>query len=89
MEHKYLDDTLKETFLEQFDENLTQKDNNSAVFEFENDPTNKWIHNKPLKDFLDVLDMVFSDYSIRISRTSGHSKLQVFMRLEEGLWKVK
>ena len=85
---KRIEDMLKETFIEQFEDYLIQLDENSAIFEFEYDG-NPYILNKPLKDFLDVLDTVFSDYQVRIARTSGHPKLQVFMTLEAGLWKPK
>ena len=85
---KRIDDMLKETFIEQFEEYLVQLDDNSAVFGFESGD-NPLILNKPLKDFLDVLDMVFSDYQITIARTSEHVTVQVLMRLEEGLWKPK
>ena len=72
---------LKETIFVSFADYLTQKDDKSAVFEFED----SWI----TQQFLMVLDMIYSDYSVKIARSSGHPTIQVFMRLEEGLWKPK
>ncbi len=85
---KWVDDALKVNFIEQFEDQLIQLDENAATFEFEYDG-NPYILHKSLKDFLDVLDMVFSDFQVRIAKTSGHPALQVFMKLEEGLWKPK
>ena len=72
---------LKETIFVSFADYLTQRDDKSAVFEFED----SWI----TQQFLMVLDMIYSDYSVKIARSSGHPTIQVFMRLEEGLWKPK
>ena len=85
---KKFEDLQKEAFIEQWEDYLVQMDENSAAFEFETDG-NPYILNKPLKDFLDVLDIFWSDYQVRIARSSGHPTLQVFMRLEAGLWKPK
>ncbi len=83
-----MDDTVKATFIEQFDECLIQMDDNSAIFEFV--PIDDFlILNRPLKILLDALDILFSDYQIKIVKTSGHPTIQVQLRLEEGLWKSK
>ena len=71
----------RETIFVTFADYLTQKDDKSAVFEFDDN----WI----VQQFLMVLDMIFSDYDIRICRTAGHPRIQVFMKLEEGLWKLR
>lgn len=86
---KQVESIIKENFFNSFEEYLTQRDENSAAFEFPTVKKNPWILNAVLKEFLDVLDMFYSDYSIRICRTSGHPTIQVFMRLEEGLWKAR
>lgn len=71
----------KEAIFSVFGDYLTQKDDNSAAFEFED----SWM----TQQFLMVMDMMYSDYSIRVCRTSGHPTIQVFIRLEEGLWKPR
>ena len=71
----------KETIFVTFADYLTQRDDKAAVFEFED----SWI----TQQFLMVLDMIYSDYSVKIARSSGHPTIQVFMRLEEGLWKPR
>jgi hypothetical protein len=86
--NKILDDMDRSSFIETFKDKLIRKDNKTAAFEFEHDG-NTLILNKPLKDFLDMLDIFYSDYSVQISRTCGHPTLQVFLRLEEGLWRPK
>ncbi len=70
-----------DSFFEIFENWLTQRDDNSAAFEFDSIDE--------VMNFLDMLNCDYSDYSIRVCRTSGHPTVQVFMRLEEGLWKAK
>ena len=78
---KDLEKRMKENFFSLFGEHLIQQDENSATFEF------KGV--RLLKDFLDVLAIFYSDYQIKICKTSEHSTVQVFMRLEEELWKPR
>jgi hypothetical protein len=78
---KVLEDRMKENTIKQFEEYLIQMDENTASFEFEG--------TIDLKAFLDVLSIFYSDYQVRIAKTSGHPTIQVHMRLEEGLWKAR
>lgn len=72
---------LKEVVFETFGDYLILRDSNTATFEFEDIDT--------LKQFIDVLDMVYSDYYIKIVQTSEHPNIQIQMRLEERIWKPK
>ena len=74
---KDLEARLKENFFHLFGEYITQRDDNSATFEFHD--------TMDLKGFIDVLSIFYSDYQIKICKTAGHPTIQVFMRLEEGL----
>jgi hypothetical protein len=78
---KHLEDLIKENFINQWVEQLVQMDENSAAFEF-----NELLE---LNEFIAVLETFYSDYQVRICRTSGHPTIQVHMRLEGGLWKAK
>lgn len=76
-----VDRILRETIFKVFSDFLTQRDYNSATFEFDD----IWMS----QQFINVLDMIYSDYQIKIARSTGHPTIQVSMRLEEGLWKPK
>lgn len=76
-----IDRLMRETIFETFSDCLVHRDFNIVSFEFED--------TQILIQFLEVCDILYSDYSIKIAKTSGHPTIQVFMRLEEGIWKTK
>jgi hypothetical protein len=77
---------MKEGFFEDFGEFVIQKDDKQCALEFDC-IHNELILNKKFKDFLDYLEVFFTDYQIRVAKSSGHpDKLQVLLRLEDKLW---
>lgn len=75
------DSFVKSSFLDRHERYLIRLDESSAIFEFE-------VSDLLLK-LLTELELLFSDYQITLVRMSGHPKLQIKLRLEEGLWKPK
>ena len=81
------DRKVKEGFFKDWKDFIILKDDNSCSLEFECGHS-KLTLNKDFKEFLDYLEIFFKDYQIRVSKASGHKdKLQVWLRLEDELWK--
>ena len=88
MADKEFSDKLKAAFIKKWERYLTMMDETSASFSFSGSLDKHMLH-QGLESMLLQLESLFSDYQIRIIRSSGHPTMQVQLRLEEGLWKPK
>lgn len=89
MVDKWTEDTTKATFIEKFEKFLVRLDENSAIFEFESYAPLPYMLNRELQSLLTQLELAFTDWQVVIVRRTGHSVLQVQLRLEAGLWKPR
>ncbi len=78
----------KVSFLNSFQRFITQQDDNSCVLEFSSS-TDRYMINQALRSLFLQLETLFSDYQITITKSGEHSKIQVHLRLEGALWKLK
>ncbi len=78
----------KVSFLNSFQRFITQQDDNSCVLEFSSS-TDRYMINQALRSLFLQLETLFSDYQITITKSGEHSKIQVHLRLEDALWKLK
>ena len=78
----------KVSFLNSFQRFITQQDDNSCVLEFSSS-TDRYMINQALRSLFLQLETLFSDYQITITKSGEHSKIQVYLRLEDALWKLR